>query len=71
MYIQDQMYSINVKKVQEIDCLCLSQNYREGGVSDSLREGGVVKINDHRQEFLQESSAEGAPLLGQCVVMRV
>ena len=31
MYIQDQMYSINVQKVQGNDCLCLSQNYREGG----------------------------------------
>ena len=31
MYIQDQMYSINVQKVLRNDCLCLSQNYREGG----------------------------------------
>ena len=31
MYIQDQMYNINVQKVQENDCLCFGQNYSEGG----------------------------------------
>ena len=32
MYIQDQMYSINVQKVQGNDCLCLVRIPEKGGV---------------------------------------